>query len=81
MLDASICILYSRSGINQKYQDFPCQILHKSSIQYMWDIEYGIYGKWTDRTNTPNTLNMVGKEKMSKVGQSECDAIITHRFF
>ena len=34
-----------------------------------------------DRTNTPNTLNMVAKEKMSKVGQSECDAIITHRFF
>ena len=32
----------------------------------------------TGRTNTPNTLNMVGKEKMSKVGQSECDAINTH---
>ena len=37
----------------------------------MWDIEYG---KWTDKTNTPNTLNMAGKEKMSKVGQSEGDA-------
>ena len=44
----------------------------------MWDIEYG---KWTDRTNTPNTLNMVGKEKMSKVGQSEGDTTNTQHFF
>ena len=43
----------------------------------MWDIEYG---KWTEKTNTPNTLNMVGKEKMTKVGQSEWDAINTQHF-